>query len=45
MHAARMDRATATAAARQLRSVVDPFGHLIQILEKLEAAQQAQKSR
>ena len=45
MHAAQMDRATATAAARQLRSVVDPFGHLIQILEKLEAAQQAQKSR
>lgn len=45
MHAAQMDRATATAAAQQLRTVVNPFGHLVGILEKLEAAQQAQRSR
>jgi protein-tyrosine phosphatase len=45
MHAAEMDRATATAAAQQLRNVVNPFGHLVGILEKLEAAHQAQRSR
>ena len=45
MHAAQMDRAEATAAAQRLRSVVNPFGHLVGILEKLEAAQQAQRSR
>ena len=38
MHAAQMDRAKATDAAQKCRAIVNPFGHLVDVLEKLEAA-------
>jgi protein-tyrosine phosphatase len=43
MHVAEMTRLQATKAAQQRRFVVDPFGMLVEILEKFEAAQRRDK--
>lgn len=44
MHAAEMDQAQATEAAKQLRQVVNPFGHLLGILGKLDQALVARRA-
>eukprot|EP01047_Picozoa_sp_COSAG01_P033037 COSAG01_NODE_2414_length_7740_cov_10.011386_2_plen_234_part_00 len=44
MHAAEVDQATATSMAKALRPVVNPFGHLLTILAKLEEALAARRA-
>eukprot|EP01048_Picozoa_sp_COSAG05_P001801 COSAG05_NODE_63_length_22889_cov_41.986617_15_plen_202_part_00 len=45
MHVANMDQAAATAAAKAQRQVVNPFGHLLEILAKLESAHAATRGQ